>query len=146
MNNTSTFDSDSFLREHLPQVRATDEFETSVLALTALNRLPEVVLPESFEEIIIRQGRQMRRMRVILYSALGLGLVGTVAYFLYVQSQPVQIAVNYEVPTVPSLVIPSEVTPPAQATPIDPVIMKKVEAQIKKPAQPVQTTRGVAGY
>lgn len=146
MNNTSAFDSDSFLREHLPQVRATDEFEKSVLALAALNRLPEVVLPESFENIIIRQGRQMRRMRALLFGSLGVGVLGTIAYFVYVQLQPVQIPANYEVPTVPSLVIPSEVTPPAEATPIDPVIMKKVEARVKRTPRPTPTAHGVAGY
>lgn len=140
-------DNSFFLREHLPQVRANDDFERSVLALTALNHLPDAVVPESFEETIFHQARQLKLVRTIFYSAVGTGIIATIAYFIYVQTQPVHIPANYELPTVPALLIQSKVTPPAVPTPIDPVIMSKVEARVKKtPKAKVLAPYGVTGY
>ncbi|MBS1560063.1 MAG: hypothetical protein JSS89_00515 [Bacteroidetes bacterium] len=144
--NTSAFDSDSFLREHLPSVRATDEFEGTVLALAALHRLPNAASPEDLEAVVVRRGRRSRRLRIALYGTLGLGLLSLVTYVLTLQMQPGEFPASHVVQPVPSLVIPSEVTPPAEVTPIDPVIMQRVEARFKKPAQAAPPAHGVAGY
>jgi len=142
---TSSYNDDSFLREHLPLVRATDDFETSVLALAALTHLPEAVLPESFEDVVIRQARQLRLLRTILYSTIGLGILSTIAYFMYLQAVPEQIPIRYQPPAAPTLLLPSEVTPIVEEEPVYPLIMQRVDAGIKVSAQPRSAPKGVTG-
>lgn len=143
--NTSSFSDNSFLREHLPSARATDDFEASVLARAALNRLPEAGIPESFESIVIRQAQQMKLIRTLLYSAVGLGILGAIAYFMFVRVAPVRTPAYYELPAPPLLLLPSEATPPVVETHINPVIMQRVEAQIKLSAQRPTIRKGVTG-
>ncbi|CAN5556471.1 hypothetical protein BH10BAC6_BH10BAC6_08480 [soil metagenome] len=144
--NTPTYDGASFLREHLSQARATDDFEQSVLALTALNRLSAVVIPESFEQVILRHAGQMRLVRTLFYTTMSVGILASIAYFIYFQNQRVHIAANYEVPAIPSLLIPSKVTPPAVPTHVDPPTMHRLEIDVKSKKVAAPLPNGVTGY
>lgn len=142
----SSDETESFLREHLPRVRASEGFEEAVLALAALTRLPVATPPVSFEDNVFRQAKQHRFRKFLVYSCLGLAVVGSIGYGLLAPSAPAAPPFAVVHTRQQPLLLPSDVTPPAVHTLPDPVQLESIAKRIKHLTTKNEQPYGVAGH